>query len=110
MSFPSAPSSGRGMGLSGNLIPAHGLGVHGIQALPLLALLLTWGRVHRARPLVHLAGAAWVGGVVAQVTQALRGAPPVEASLLPVLTGVGLALWAGVIGVGLVGWRKAAAH
>jgi hypothetical protein len=101
---------GRAVGAAGNLIPAHGLGVHGIQALPLLALLLTWGRVHRARPLVHLAGAAWVGGVLAQVTQALRGAPPVEVSLLPILTGVGLALWAGVLGVGLVGWRKAAAH
>jgi hypothetical protein len=74
-----------------------------------VALFLMWGGHRRAGVLVHLAGAAWVGGVVAHVVQALRGAPPVEVNLLPVVTGMGLAVWAVVGGVGVVGWRRAAA-
>jgi len=98
---------GRTVGEAGNFLPAHGLGVHGIQALPVAALLLAWGATPDRNRWIHLAGVGWVGATGAALAQALRGAAPAEATTLPMITVVGLALWAVVVCYGLLAWRRA---
>jgi hypothetical protein len=100
---------GREIGEAGNLLPAHALGVHGIQALPLVALLLVW--VGSARPgmmWLHAAGIGWLSACAATLVQALLGRPPLEPAMLPALAAVGLALWAAVAGYTLAAWRRTA--
>src|SRR5205085_10460805 len=52
---------GAGVGESGNLLPLHAVGFHGLQAIPLVALLLRWGDLptETARRWVHAAGLSW---------------------------------------------------
>ncbi|MDX1566181.1 MAG: hypothetical protein R3223_00175, partial [Longimicrobiales bacterium] len=70
--------NGRMMGAEGNLLLIHGAGFHGLQAVPLVALFLAWGRVEeeRARRWVHLAGLAWLGVSAAVLWQAVGGSAP----------------------------------
>lgn len=88
--------SGRRIGTEGNLILAHALGVHAIQALPVVALLFVWG-VKRRTTLLHIAGVGWLTAVVATFLQALLDLRFLAASPLTGLTLAGLAVWA-VIG------------
>ncbi|MCU1487182.1 MAG: hypothetical protein JWN67_3928 [Actinomycetia bacterium] len=85
--------SGRVIGEAGDLLPAHALGVHGIQALPAVALLGSPGTDRRASVGVHVAGAGWLAACVAMLAQALLGRPPLESSLLPMVAVAGAALW-----------------
>lgn len=97
-------NSGREIGPDGDLMVAHMLGVHGIQAIPLVALALggaiTTGP-SRARTAVHAAGAGWLGAVVGAMIQALLGRPPIETSLLPVVIVAGLVVWTAAAAVAL---------
>lgn len=100
---------GREIGEAGNLLTAHALGVHGIQALPLVALLLVWaGSARPGMMWLHAAGAGWLSACAATLVQALLGRPPLEPTMLPALTAVGLALWVAVAGYTLVAWRRTA--
>ena len=56
-------NGGPRVGESGDILPLHALGFHGVQALPVVAFLLAWGRIPftAARRWVHLAGSAWLG-------------------------------------------------
>lgn len=97
-------SSGRHIGPDGDLMVAHMLGVHGIQAIPLVALALaTSAATGRARAAAaHAAGAGWLGACVAATVQALFGRPPIEGSTAPALMLTGLLVWA-VVGVAALG-------
>lgn len=100
--------AGREIGAAGDLMLTHALGVHGIQAVPLVALLLaSRAPLARASVRVHAAGAAWVVACAAALAQSLAGRPPFEASALPAVTLVGLAVWA-VVGSDalLARWRR----
>ena len=50
--------NGRQVGDEGNLLVLHAAGFHGLQAVPLVALLFEWAKADRSTsgPLVHLAG------------------------------------------------------
>jgi hypothetical protein len=75
-------SAGRGVGEAGDLMPAHALGVHGIQTVPIVASLLVWaGLGARAHAWIHVAGIGWLVAAAA-LGQALLGRPPLDPSLV----------------------------
>ena len=66
---------------AGDMRPAHFLGLHAMQALPVLAVLLARRRARsesHERAWVRAAGAAWLGLTLALALQALRGLPIVQ--------------------------------
>jgi len=94
--------SGREIGDAGNLLPAHALGVHGIQFVPLVALMLVWaGGAARATAWLHAAAIGWLVACTAALVQALLGRPPLEMSISPALLAGGLFVWTGVAGKSL---------
>jgi hypothetical protein len=102
-------NSGREIGDDGNLLLAHGLGVHGIQTLPLVALLVeSAAAVARPRPWVHIAGVGWLTASCAALVQAALGRPPLEPSTLTVSIVIGLIAWAIVAAYALVSWSRTA--
>jgi hypothetical protein len=102
-------NSGREVGDDGNLLLAHGLGVHGIQTLPLVALLVeAAAAVAQPRPWVHVAGVGWLAATSAALMQAALGRAPLEPSTLTVLIIIGLAAWVVVAVFALVSWSRTA--
>lgn len=100
---------GREIGNDGNLMLSHALGVHGIQTMPLVALLLLWaaGSGPEAKTWVHVAGVGWLIACFASLVQALLGQQPLQVSVLGVMTVVGLLTWMVAAGRGLAGaWRR----
>jgi hypothetical protein len=67
--------NGRFIGDGGNLLTLHALGFHGIQALPLVAILAARAsdEMRDASRWVHAAGIAWMGTGVAVAIQTARG-------------------------------------
>jgi hypothetical protein len=100
-------NSGRDIGDDGNLLLVHGLGVHGIQALPLVALLVSAAGLNPAMTWVHAAGIGWLAACAGALAQAALGARPLDASTLTVLIVAGLAVWAAVAGFALLAWYRA---
>ena len=88
--------NGRYVGDEGNLLVLHAAGFHGLQAVPLVALLFQWGNADRStrRPLVHLAGLSWCGGCLAIGWQSGSGAAVMEISAATVVTGICLLTFA----------------
>jgi hypothetical protein len=95
------------VGEAGNLLPAHGLGVHGIQALPVAALLLAWSGAPRARAWMHVAGLGWLAAVGAVLVQALAGWAPTDPGPLPAVAAAGLLLWTAAATYGALAWARA---
>lgn len=97
------------VGDDGNLLLAHALGVHGIQALPGVALLVVWaGAAPRTNSWLHIAGVAWLAASTAALVQAVLGRPPMEMSFLTTLIAAGLAVWAVAAARSVVSWVRAA--
>jgi hypothetical protein len=102
-------NGGRVVGEAGNLMLSHALGVHGIQALPAVALLLVWAAAaSRARLWLHAAGIGWLAVCTATLVQAQLGRAPLEPSLLTVLVAAGLAVWVATAVYAFLGWRRCA--
>jgi hypothetical protein len=102
-------NTGRDIGEDGNLLLSHALGVHGLQAIPVVALLVA--AAHTTPPAttwLHVAGIGWLAACTAALVQALLGDPPLDASLLTTLIVLGLALWAAGAGQTLLTWRRTA--
>ena len=103
-------NSGRDIGEDGNLLLSHGLGVHGIQAIPVVALPVATGTATSATNWLHIAGIGWLAACTAALAQALLGHAPLEASPLTTLIVAGLALWAAGASHTLLTWRHTAHH
>lgn len=73
---------GRHTGAAGNILPLHALGFHGLQAIPIIALLLTWSGASDAetRRWVHFTGIAWVAACAAVAWQTFMGRSVLEIS------------------------------
>ncbi len=90
---------GRYIGDAGNLIVFHGLGLHAMQALPLLGWLLerasTDGKI--ARRWIHVGSIAWTMSILLVSIQTGLGQTVFELTVLPALTGVMLIVWLAVV-------------
>ncbi|HEX2211554.1 MAG TPA: hypothetical protein VHG93_27960, partial [Longimicrobium sp.] len=80
--FWMSAAQGSRTGAEGSILPLHAIGFHGLQALPLVAILLAWAGVeaHRARPWVHAAGVAWLAACAAIAWQTAQGRSVLEMS------------------------------
>jgi hypothetical protein len=99
---------GRTTGAAGNILPLHALGFHGLQAVPLIALLLLWSGYdsRETRKWVHATGVVWLAACAAVALQTMAGRSVSEMSAGPLATAFLLAVWAGL---GLFAlWRWAA--
>lgn len=108
LGFVMSALGGREFGEAGNLIPAHGLGAHGIQAIPMVALLLAWAATAKTVS-IHYAGIGWLLACAAAVAQGLLGQAPFSLSLLTGLVILGLASWGVVALYALRSWLSAPA-
>lgn len=92
---------------AGDLRIAHFLGLHALQALPILVIALEWGarrvavlRDVRVRTrLVWIAAFAWLAVTALTLVQALAGEPIVAPSLPTVFAGAGIAVATAVASV-----------
>ena len=97
---------GRFVPEAGNLLVVHAAGFHGLQAIPLVALLSGWAREapHTTRRRVHVAGIAWAAACVMLAWQSGTGRAVAELSPAMALAGLSLALVA-VVGLSaLAAW------
>jgi hypothetical protein len=102
-------NKGRHIGDHGNLLLSHAIGVHGLQVIPVVALLVA--AAHAAPPAktwLHAAGVGWLVACTAALGQALLGRPPLEASVLSAVIVAGFTLWAAGAAHALLGWRRTA--
>jgi hypothetical protein len=76
-------TNGRVAPEAGNLLVPHAVGFHGLQAIPIVALLLHWSAASRSavRTMVHLAGLAWLAACTALTWQAGSGHATFELTL-----------------------------
>ncbi|MFN2398511.1 MAG: hypothetical protein ABR543_07690, partial [Gemmatimonadaceae bacterium] len=98
----------RVVGSAGSLLPLHALGFHGLQAVPLVALLLARSTVppDRARRWVHLAGSLWIVACLAVAWQTALGRSVGELAVATAIAAVVLAAWALVAMQALLAWRR----
>jgi hypothetical protein len=102
-------NSGRHLGDDGNLLLSHALGVHGIQTIPVVALIV--GATHTIPPSttwLHTTGVGWLVACIAALIQAVVDQPPLGASLLTIVIVAGLLLWAAGASHALLTWRRTA--
>jgi hypothetical protein len=104
--------NGPRVGESGNLLPLHAAGFHGLQAIPLIALLLDWARVSDAesRRAVHLAGLAWISACLAIAGQTSSGRSVLEPSPATAVTLLVLLAWALILSRALLAFRRSGAR
>lgn len=104
--FWMSAAQGSRAGEAGNILPLHALGFHGLQALPLVAILLTWAGVAsgRARSWIHAAGAAWLAACAAVAWQTAQGRPALELSPANAIAAGALLAWAAVAAAAARAW------
>jgi len=87
--------AGRKFGGAGNILPLHAIGFHGLQAVPLVAWLLSRSKLpdHDARRWVHLAGASWIAACLAIAWQTAAGEPVTEFSIAMALAILFVLAW-----------------
>ena len=99
---------GRHTGEAGNILPLHALGFHGLQAVPLIALLLLWSGVQAvdARRWVHITGVAWLIACAAVAQQTIAGRSIFDASPAMMVTAFVLLVWTAGGLLALVRWMR----
>ena len=107
----SAVTEGRHVPEEGNLLFLHAAGFHGLQTIPLLALLLRWANVPDvvAMRQVHVAGFAWLGACAAIALQSFSGQTLLEVSTGTVAAGVFLLTWLLAFSASAAAWVRSGA-
>jgi hypothetical protein len=88
-------AGGRTFGAAGNILPLHAIGFHGLQAVPLVAWLLSRSKLpdHDARRWIHLTGVSWLAACLAIAWQTGAGVPVTEFSIALALAIVFVLAW-----------------
>jgi hypothetical protein len=84
---------------AGNLMPIHAAGFHGLQALPLVALLLGWSSLpaEASRSWMHVAGGSWLLFCIGLIVQAFIGRATLTPGAPVMLSVAGLISWMAVL-------------
>jgi hypothetical protein len=100
------------IGDTGNLLPLHAAGFHGLQAVPIVALLLAWAGAseEESRKAVHLAGIAWLAICLAIGWQTWTGRSVLEPSAAMAVAGAVLLVWALVVTKAFLAFRRSGAR
>jgi hypothetical protein len=99
---------GREVGEGGDLMIAHALGVHGIQTLPLVGLIVTWTAAGTRTPVwLHVCGVGWLTACTASLLEALIGRRPFEMSVLPAVVILGLVAYVAAACIVVLSLRRA---
>jgi len=106
--------TGSRTGASGNILPLHALGFHGLQAIPVVALLLVWSGADNAeaRRWVHYTAIVWLAACAAVAWQTIIGRSVLEVAPATIATGFLLLVWAAIASFAVWRWafgRHAAA-
>ncbi|HEV7387620.1 MAG TPA: hypothetical protein VGN73_03305 [Gemmatimonadaceae bacterium] len=99
---------GRHTGVSGNILPLHALGFHGLQAVPLVALLLVWAgaTADETRKWVHITGIAWVIACAAVAQQTIAGRSIFDVSPTMMVAVFVLVVWGGGVLFAFARWAR----
>lgn len=100
--------AGRHTGAAGNILPLHALGFHGLQAIPVIALLLAWSGAgsRDTRKWVHATGIAWLAACAAVAWQTFIGRSVLEATPATIASVFLLAVWAAVAVFSFWRWAR----
>lgn len=91
-------NQGRFVGETGSILAIHALGLHGLQAIPIVAWLLERSGVplERARWRIHVAGIVWLLAIAAVAIQTALGQTVVRPAPATIAALACLVVWAGV--------------
>lgn len=105
-------NQGPRIGAGGNLLPLHAAGFHGLQAVPLVALLFAWSQTptEAARRWVHAAGLSWLGACVGIAWQTGAGRPVSEPAAATALALALFTVWALSLARAAFAWGRAGFH
>ena len=97
---------GRHTGEAGNILPLHALGFHGLQTVPVVALLLSWAGANadETRKWVHITGIAWVMACAAVAQQTIAGRSIFDVSPAMLVSGFVLVVWTAMVAFAFWRW------
>ena len=100
---------GRKFGAQGNILPLHAIGFHGLQAVPLVAWLLSRSRVpdSNARRWVHWTGICWIAACLAIAWQTAAGEPVIEFSIAMTAAAAAVLAWSFGALRAMLAWMQA---
>ena len=101
--------TGSRTGATGNILPLHALGFHGLQAIPVVALLLLWSGADRneARKWVHYTAIAWLAACAAVAWQTIIGRSVLEVGPATIASAFLLSIWTAIAAVAFWRWVRA---
>lgn len=99
---------GRHTGAAGNILPLHALGFHGLQAIPIVALLLVWSGASDAetKRYVHITGIAWLVACAAVAWQTFIGRSVLEMAPATIASVFFMAAWGAIAVLGFWRWAR----